>query len=186
MAKGTLALCLLSTVLIAGTFTPGCRDKDAKAQKAPDKQSAIAEANRQVEAVNDKMSAPYRLYLEGDRLQARQGLVEVVAVIQGMALPAKARAHDLWIAYSRWYVLEKRCGTKEGAKVALLKARYWGLQKAELAGIDARAAIDDTEAITADDKIISIVDQLDKPLTNGKGPKYSWQKLATSTQATGN
>jgi hypothetical protein len=156
--------------MVSGNIV-GCEDPaDREARKKEEAQAAAIKVyNEKIENVNKAIAGSYRMYLDGNESQARQGLSAIVPIIKGAGLSLKDEAHYLWLAYSRRYVLEMRGGRELVAKEALLKSRYWALEELEADGLPAEDAISRIEAVTAEANIIEFVDRLDNSATGGRG-----------------
>lgn len=155
---------VLATVLFG---LLGCESKDS----AQDRE--VREANAKVEAVREKVDPLYRAYLTGSREEARNSLRQILTIIEASDERPAVQAHDLWLTYSRLYVLERRAGNDSLAQAYLLRARHWLLRKAELGGDDAEKAAREVFSWFSPDNCMDIVDHWDKSRTQGKGPKYA-------------
>jgi len=158
-------LILALAIALAGLL--GCESEESVQDRA------IREANAKVMAVGKKLDPLYQTYLTGTRDQAEMSLKQMLSHVEGSDEPPKVQAHDLWLTYSRLYVLEKRGGNEALAQAYLLKARYWLLRKAELGGADAEKAATEVFGWFTPDKCTEIVDHWDKSRTQGKGPNYA-------------
>jgi len=73
---------------------------------------------------------------------------------------------------ARLFVLETRLGKSAAAELALVKARYWNLKRYELGGPLTESDVVEYQSLTPD-RIVEMIDQADKSMTQGRGPKYT-------------
>jgi hypothetical protein len=115
----------------------------------------------------------YQKYLEADPAEAKKCLEDEIALLEkSTVLDRSGRAHDLFMTFSRLYVLEAAAGDKDRADAALIKARYWNLLRFELSGVPTEKAIVEVRSFTPE-KTKKIIENADKNLSNGKGARYS-------------
>lgn len=161
-----LRLGLVSALLIVLCGFLGCRSSEQEALKAAE------DANTRATALNEKLNDLWHVYLTEDRETARHSLEEMISVIETADVSPRHHAHSLWLAYCRLYVLEASGGNDAVADAYLLKARYWLLRKAELAGASTQGAADDLRTFDGA-RLRDIVQEWDKRYTDGKGPRYA-------------
>jgi hypothetical protein len=111
-------------------------------------------------------------YLQADASHAKQCLESDARLLEeATVLEPSGRADLLSLAYFRLYSLETRTGNEVGAKVNLIKARYWRLTSAELGGAKAEEAVGKIELLSSE-RIFNEVDQFDMRHNNGAPAKY--------------
>ncbi|MEK7685457.1 MAG: SUMF1/EgtB/PvdO family nonheme iron enzyme [Verrucomicrobiota bacterium] len=156
-------LVLTSVTILALTVSLGCNAKRNDTTEDSTK-------------LDDKFA---NAYLKGDIDQARQSLKELIQQIDKPKLsPVNQtdqinQADPLAFAYARLYVLEKRAGNEDLAQAYLAKSREWLVRYHELSGESPEAAA----AVVKSFNFMEFVDQRDKALTGGKGPKYFQTEL---------
>jgi hypothetical protein len=151
---------------------------DRAARKAPPSSTAAAERAAAVE-VGDKVENLYGVYLNGTRAEAKQSMKDAVALLERAERASlRVRAHGLWLAYSRLYVLETEDGNLALAEADLVSGRYWYLKEREASGDPLDEAARAVQMMTAD-KCAEIVRRWDGDKNNGKGPRFAWQRSAT-------
>jgi hypothetical protein len=120
------------------------------------------------ETLSRQFDELYNACVEGDLLQARRSLEEGIRLCE--QLPSqKGQANAFFWSYCRLYVLDKRAG-HASAESDLIKARYWGLRRYELAGSGTNEA---SYAATLTGKaFVEFIDKWDRGHTDGKKPRY--------------
>jgi hypothetical protein len=164
---------LILPMLIALSGSCGCWPEEQDTLKA------AKEANDNVMTLHKKLDEMYGAYLAGNREEVKHNIEQAISLIENSKVPVLVQAHGLWLEYSRLYVLERISGNELLAEASLLKARYWLLRKAELAGTNSEEAARQVIQWFTADKCVEIVDQWDKAYTQGKGPNYA-RDLTTS------
>jgi len=114
----------------------------------------------------------YQTYVDSGEDEARRSLQQVIQIIEAATLRPEATAHGLWLGYGRLFVLEERTGRVDAAQVALMKARFWCLRKAELSGDSSAEAVAYVERFASKDGLMTFVDKWDKDHTSGRGARY--------------
>ncbi len=115
--------------------------------------------------------------MDGDVSHARQSLQEIIQYFHSAdakILGPGGQAHDLFCAYGRLYVLEKRVGHTDDAEVALTRARYWHLQDYELSqdGWKTGVGLHEFLSYQTPDWFQFAMDKLDRGANHGTEPKY--------------
>jgi hypothetical protein len=152
-----VAVCILQCVLQLGCGS---------------KQSELIERQKEVDELHEKERLLYATYFTGDANHARKSLEEEVCLLESSkALVPSGQAGALFVVHSRLYVLEKRLGNGIRAEANMIKARYWYLRGGELQGSSIDKVIEEIEAGTPE-RIMDMIDKLDKEVNNGNGPKY--------------
>jgi hypothetical protein len=156
----------------------GC-DRAAKKTVPP----TATDAERAGVEVGDRVENLYRIYLNGDRAEAKQSMKDAAVLLERAArAPLRVRAHGLWLAYSRLYVLEKEDGNPALAEADSVKARYWYLEEREASGDSPAEAARAVQTMTAD-KCADIVRRWDERKNDGKGPRFAWPRSSTQPGA---
>jgi hypothetical protein len=114
----------------------------------------------------------YSDYLNSDLKKAEASMQASIPILESVDFPnPSAKAHGLWLCYSRLQVLASLKGDTANAEAYLLKARYWYLKKYEIEGQPTAEAIDAIRAYDSN-RCKEVVTQFDKAHTNGKGARY--------------
>lgn len=163
----TISVLLLITCFLGCGLT-GCRVNNSTV-------TTQQEIVRQSEALSKE-------YLQADVRYAKECLEKDAKLLEGATvLEPSGRAQLLALTYFRLYSLEKRTGNELAAKARLIKARYWRLTKAELAGVKQDEAVNEIEQLTSD-RILDEVEQFDRKHNNGSPAKYVLSVKQTATK----
>jgi hypothetical protein len=115
----------------------------------------------------------YRKYVDGNADVARQALLDEIALWESSTVVVPRRkSAALFMTTARLFVLETRLGKSAAAELALVKARYWNLKRYELGGPLTESDVVEYQSLTPD-RIVEMIDQADKSMTQGRGPKYT-------------
>ena len=123
--------------------------------------------------LSEQFDQLYQTYVDSGEDEARRSLQQVIQMIESATLRPEATAHGLWLGYGRLFVLEERTGRVDAAQVALMKAQYWCLRKAELSGDSSAEAVAFVERFASKDGLMKFVDKWDKDHTGGRGARYT-------------
>jgi hypothetical protein len=126
--------------------------------------------------VAGKSDRLYQVYLDGGLTEARDSLVQIITIHHDSNLSPSAQALGLWLAYGRLFLLEKRSGHADDAQVALIKARYWALRRAEISGDSPADALHYVDKFASEDGMATFFDKWDRDHNHGRLPNYT-QKL---------
>lgn len=118
----------------------------------------------------------YQVYLDGELTEARDSLVQIITIHHDSGLSPSAQALGLWLAYGRLFLLEKRLGHAEEAQIALIKARYWALRRAEISGDSPADALHYVGTFASEDGMETFFDKWDRDHNHSHLPNYT-QKL---------
>ena len=126
----------------------------------------------QQHSIIEEQDRLYRIYLSTNLDGAKQALqIALTQLDQDTYLERAGRAHDLFLNYSRLYVLHKRSGDTNNADIDFIKARYWFLQGGELEKLSKEEIEEQLERFDAEG-IAAMVDKQDKDSTDQRGPLY--------------
>ena len=128
---------------------------------------------QQTEDIGAECDRLYHAYLVGEKDQAETNLFALIRVVENAKLSQDTRAGLLWLGYGRLFVFEIRVRKSEEAKVALIKARYWCLQKSEFSRDSPAKSRAYVEKFASEDGLATFFDKWDRGHNGGQMPRYT-------------
>jgi len=150
----------------------GCDKRATKASSTPTSSSAAVNEPTSIEEESDRL---YRIYLRSDADKARQSILQIIEISKRPEVGVRVRAHNLWLAYARLYLLSNETGVKQEESNELSLAVYWYRRELDCEPLTPQEVHRRVESMTGE-RIAEIAQEWDKRFTSNRGPNYRLKK----------